>query len=97
MDISNKYYDYIQEHCRNVDQVWCDIQEFLVDAFWIDAFMYNEINKLIQKHDESKTSKEEFNGYRQYFYPEPLEEKNELSKIMIRLKIETFLLFNKDE
>ena len=72
-----EYSSYINAHIANVKLVWKVIQDQLVGEFWLDDFVWHEIDSLIKHHDESKFSLEEFDAYRQYFYPIDNATKNE--------------------
>jgi hypothetical protein len=76
MKEESRYKKYIKNHIENVKQVWVSIQKHLINEFWIDDFMFHKITALIGRHDESKYSVEEFEGYRQYFFPINEKEKN---------------------
>lgn len=72
-----EYTKYIDNHISNIKQVWKDIQPLLVGYNWLDDFMHFTIDKLIEVHDISKYCIEEFEGYRQWFYPEAGMDKSE--------------------
>lgn len=76
MTKKEEYKEYIENHQSNVEQVWYDIQEFLEYEYALEDHVIDEINYLIFHHDDSKLSNEEFEGYKQYFYPEDGEEKD---------------------
>lgn len=63
------YTDYIEEHKSNVKRAWADIQFRCAHLPWF-ANNYNIVvlNRKVNNHDDSKYSKEEFEGYRQWFY-----------------------------
>ena len=63
------YLDYINEHRKNVAEVWKRVGELLVGEFGLDDYIWFSIDALIVEHDNSKYDLEEFHGYRQYFYP----------------------------
>lgn len=67
-----EYKRYIKSHKDTVSLVW----EELKKEVYLNPETKEKINRLISKHDMSKYSEEEFEGYRQFFYPEPGEEKN---------------------
>ena len=63
-----EYELYIKEHISNVKKAW-DCLKQRIDIF--SDGEYYMIEDLINKHDKSKYSLEEFGGYQQYFYPSP--------------------------
>lgn len=69
IESEKKYKEYIDEHIENVKLVWEDLQFHLKDEFWMDEDDNVSIHFLIETHDQSKYSADEFYGYRQYFYP----------------------------
>ena len=70
-----EYLDYIEEHYDNVQKAWKIIQEKCSDMKFIyDDFSFYILNNDIKNHDESKLDKEEFQYYRQYFFPTEKEE-----------------------
>lgn len=60
------YKKYIKEHIKNVNIAWKGLRIY-IDC--LTAEDYYDIDSLITKHDKSKYSKEEFEGYRQFFFP----------------------------
>ena len=60
------YFQYIEEHINNVINVWN-----MVIGLYPNFKTYDII-----QHDKSKYSDKEFDGYRQYFYPKPGQEKD---------------------
>ena len=66
-----EYFDYIMEHKANVKKAWEEVQGKLEGEFWLDQYLWHYIDDFVKQHDDSKLSNEEFDGYRQYFYPEP--------------------------
>jgi hypothetical protein len=64
-----EYKQYIDAHIYNVQKVWEGIKPSLCGEYWIDDYTYHQIDANIQLHDQSKYSIDEFNGYRQWFYP----------------------------
>lgn len=71
------YKDYIREHVSNVKKVWNDYRVMLMADQYINQRLINTLDVNILDHDKSKYSADEFYAYRQYFYPEPHESKNE--------------------
>jgi len=63
---NNNYKLYIEEHKNNVSNAWDTLQKFLN----LDDDVFNKVQMLIEIHDASKYSEEEFQNYRQFFYPE---------------------------
>jgi len=63
------YQYYIEEHISNIKDVWSLIMGSLECDYWVDDLTWQSINSLIEKHDESKYTNDEFEHYRQYFYP----------------------------
>lgn len=70
----SNYKQYIIEHIENVKKAFSEYGERLCDRLEIS---YEELQENILNHDSSKFSKAEFDGYRQYFYTNPNEEKNQ--------------------
>lgn len=67
---TREYLDYIEEHIENVSTAWDILCQNCQDMRFIyDDYVYSEIATNIGLHDISKLSKEEFVGYRQFFYP----------------------------
>jgi hypothetical protein len=71
-----EYLAYIDEHISTVKNVWLALQERLNGLFWLEDWYYFIINDRIKCHDQSKYDGCEFDGYRQFFYPEKHNEKN---------------------
>ena len=72
-----EYHTYIMEHIANVKTAYELLKDPLISTeIGINVGMYSDMTVRILKHDMSKYEKIEFDGYRQYFYPEPGEEKN---------------------
>lgn len=70
-DINNRddeYLDYLKNHIEGVQQTWKDI--FVPIFRRMSTKQFDEYSELIQKHDESKYSKEEWDAYLNYFYPD---------------------------
>lgn len=70
------YLNYINNHIANIRIANIKYGKDLSKALNISE---RELNILIAKHDESKYYEEEFEPYRQYFYPCSYETKNEES------------------
>lgn len=62
------YFDYINEHIKNVQMTFEKLGEVLYNVF---DFSYEQVAERVKVHDESKYSDIEFNGYRQYYNPKP--------------------------
>lgn len=63
------YINYYFNHTYNVVLAWKDIQVPLIENEIINEIEFNKINQLIIWHDNSKISKEEFEGYGLKFFP----------------------------
>ena len=72
----SNYFSYIREHQENIMRAWKELIPKLTGVSWLDDFTFHSIDNLVKIHDESKFSQEEFEGYRQWFYPAPDEVKN---------------------
>lgn len=75
-DKKQEYKDYIEEHIKNTKKAWDLVQPKLKGEFALSEKTKNTVETLIKSHDASKYSEEEFEPYRQYFYPENDKEKN---------------------
>ncbi len=64
-----EYRQYIDKHINNVGLVWNTIQRHCTDEFWLDDAIYTGITMLINRHDLSKYSDQEFDAYRRKFFP----------------------------
>ena len=69
-----KYREYINEHITNVRIAWLKYKDILCKKLNVNPYI---LSNNIDKHDHTKYSEEEFEGYRQYFYPCSDEEPNE--------------------
>ncbi len=69
-----EYRNYIIQHKKNVELSW-DILKKDIN----DDCLYFTIDALIQIHDNSKFSTEEFGKYRQFFFPNEGDEKSKTS------------------
>lgn len=67
-----KYTDYINEHISNINKAFNQYGEYLANILEIDLY---ELQMVIQNHDKSKFSKNEFSGYANYFFAGSNEEK----------------------
>lgn len=64
------YKNYVDNHIKNVQSIWYELDKLCTDIFWLDDCMRVTMDCLIKSHDQSKYSDDEFYGYRQWFYPE---------------------------
>jgi hypothetical protein len=64
-----EYLNYIEEHKKNVAEIWKCLQKRCKGNYLLDDFTYNIIDELIITHDESKKSGHEFSRYRAKFFP----------------------------
>ena len=74
---NNKYIEYIEEHRANVMNAY---HELTNNPKFFQKYNDEIINGLYEraiKHDLSKYSNEEFDGYRKYFYPISIQEKEQ--------------------
>ena len=62
-----EYYNYLQEHVRNVHRAW---EEMLFPVV-VEKYpeQWKQISQDIAEHDASKYSEAEFDAYCNYFYP----------------------------
>lgn len=78
-----EYKEYIDNHVLNVQKAWIDMKNNQEAIEIIENFIPNTnidtiinlVDLLVQNHDSSKYSREEFDAYRKYFYPISPEEK----------------------
>lgn len=68
------YNAYIANHINNVKLCYRYYGKELCERLEVD---YEELGKLIEVHDLSKYSEEEFDGFRCYYFPTPEEERND--------------------
>lgn len=68
------YMKYISSHIENVKKAFNEYGVELCETIGAD---YNVVASNIEDHDRSKYSEEEFAGYRDYFYPDPEDERPE--------------------
>lgn len=73
---TEEYKNYIEEHIKNTQKAWQQVQSKLKGEYEISPSLKQKVDELIKNHDKSKFSEEEFEGYRQFFYPKTGEEKN---------------------
>ena len=70
------YVEYIGKHIANVRKSYEAREKFIALALDLSMEEREELKNRILIHDKSKYSKEEFEGYRQWFYPAPGETKD---------------------
>jgi hypothetical protein len=64
-----EYCDYLEEHLENVAWAWKVLQEKCKDMKFVwDDFMYATIDSMVEQHDLSKFSAEEFMPYSNKFF-----------------------------
>lgn len=64
------YCDYVEDHLLNVEKSWQTMQAACKDMNFIyDDFLFWTIDAMVQSHDISKMSAEEFIPYQRNFYP----------------------------
>ena len=69
MELDSKekeYMAYIDEHISNVQNAYLKYGEILCKLLNISTF---DLYEKVSIHDQSKYSEEEFDAYRNYFYP----------------------------
>lgn len=65
-----EYCDYVEEHLNNIAKAWTLVQESCEDMIFIsDEFLFTVIDELVNDHDLSKVSHEEFIPYVRNFFP----------------------------
>lgn len=74
---AKNYKRYVDEHIENVNKAFSEFGPALCKALYIDL---GRLKEMIEIHDQSKYSEEEFEGYRKYFYPTHLEDSESLNK-----------------
>ena len=77
---AGEYDKYIIEHQKNVLKAWYEFNTHIMDV--MEELSVEDMEKVfsnIKYHDESKYSAEEFEPYRNWFYPVDGEEKNKLA------------------
>lgn len=70
------YLAYIDEHRKNVYTAFMRFGSTLCLALSLVHGEYDVLRRFVSSHDNSKYSEEEFEGYRQWFYPKEGEEKD---------------------
>jgi hypothetical protein len=72
------YLEYLDNHIKGVGKAWELIKKASVNTKWYsDKFIVLGADLNIPEHDKSKYSAEEFEKYRQYYYPADDEVKND--------------------
>lgn len=66
------YKDYIDNHRSNVEKAW----DLMRPHVQLNPEEYEKLNRLIKEHDASKYCEEEFDRYRQFFFPDEGEAKS---------------------
>lgn len=61
------YMDYINEHINNVQIAWGTMKIQLDD--FLPTKVKMDVDKLVNEHDRSKFTPEEFDAYRNWYYP----------------------------
>ena len=65
-----EYCDYLDEHVRNVEKAWCVLKACCKDMrFVYDDYVFGSIDLMVDEHDLSKVSPEEFIQYQRRFCP----------------------------
>jgi hypothetical protein len=70
------YLAYIDEHRKNVYQAFVKFGKSICLCLSMVNGEYNTLKRYVSSHDSSKYSEDEFQGYRQWFYPKENENKN---------------------
>lgn len=85
LEKQKQYKDYINEHIRNVQKAWEEVQtkcKYTLDELcggYSDVII-KMVDDDINSHDKSKFSEEEFEPYRKNFYPISEEEQKQNEK-----------------
>jgi hypothetical protein len=64
-----EYTEYVNKHIKTVQAIWEYIQPLLTGKYWLEETFLGVVDRAIKEHDKSKFSNDEFNAYRQWFYP----------------------------
>ena len=67
-DIFQRYDEYLFSHIRNVQRAWSEILRPYLAEQGIDEEKLQELDSRMRVHDASKTSKEEYSAYAEWFY-----------------------------
>lgn len=75
-EASADYYAYITDHIENVKKAFDIFKNIIYDDIiskrkyqYEKEYIYQLVELLVEDHDKSKLSKEEFDNYRKHFYP----------------------------
>ena len=89
---TREYLDYLETHYDNVQKAWKELEKKFNGKGYCYNFIYDNhltavIDIMIQEHDMSKLSSEEFVQFRKMFYPVGIElRENEERRAMFRFK-----------
>lgn len=64
-----QYKSYLNNHINGVIDAWQEYKDRFINIFNLTDIDIIAIDKLMVKHDNSKTTKDEFEPYRKNFYP----------------------------
>lgn len=67
-DIFNQYDEYLFSHIHNVQRAWSEILRPYLAEQGIDEEELQELDLRMKAHDASKTDKEEYPAYAEWFY-----------------------------
>lgn len=88
IDRTREYLDYIENHVKNVQKAWKELQRKCSDMdFMTDETIKALIDTDVQQHDLSKLSESEFVQYRKCFYPCSDEGKYDLGEAWMHHKL----------
>lgn len=62
--MSQMYDDYLREHIANVGKAWV----WMRDNLAVGSVLGTEVENLVRMHDMSKTKRDEYRAYDDYFY-----------------------------
>ena len=71
-----KYNEYLKTHISNVKKCFFDILDILADSGEFTPSELKDIKNIVENHDRSKYSEEEYYPYLRNFYPENEDQKN---------------------
>ena len=86
-----EYKKYIDNHIANVAKVYSIYGKELCEILGVD---YERLGDMIKDHDQSKYTKEEFEGFRCYYYPTAEEEADVESKPIRKAKYDSAWLYH---
>lgn len=70
LEKQEQYKAYISEHRANIQIAWENLKAKINKGmYWLSDREIEDIDYLVEQHDLCKFSEEEFEGYRQWFYP----------------------------